>query len=71
MHTVKLKIDDSIYQNVMFMLSNLKVNGLEIEEEYVQEDWSHLESEIDKGLNSGICSNSHEEIVSEIKKKYA
>lgn len=70
MHTVKLKIDDSIYKNVMFMLSNLKVNGLEIEEEYVQEDWSHLESKIDKGLNSGMSSKSHEEIVSEIKKKY-
>lgn len=32
MHTVKLKIEDSIYSNVMFVLSNLKVKGLEIEE---------------------------------------
>lgn len=33
MHTVKLKIEDDIYQNVMFLLSNLKDKGLEIEEE--------------------------------------
>ncbi|MGB5919206.1 hypothetical protein [Arcobacter sp.] len=32
MHTIKLKIEDSIYKDVMFMLSNLKVKGLEIEE---------------------------------------
>lgn len=32
MHTVKLKIEDGIYNNVMFVLSNLKVKGLEIEE---------------------------------------
>lgn len=32
MHTVKLKMDDNIYHNVMFMLRNLKVKGLEIEE---------------------------------------
>jgi hypothetical protein len=33
MHTIKLKIDDSIYNYIMFLLKNLKVKGLEIEEE--------------------------------------
>ena len=30
MHTVKLKMEDSIYQNIMFILKNLLVKGLEI-----------------------------------------
>ena len=32
MHTVKLKMEDSIYSNIMFMLRNLQLKGLEIEE---------------------------------------
>jgi len=34
MHTVQLKLDDSIYDNVMFLLNNLKINlkGMEIKE---------------------------------------
>ena len=32
MHTVKLKIEDDIYQNIMFVLKNLKIKGLQIEE---------------------------------------
>ncbi|MGM0518906.1 MAG: hypothetical protein ACQERD_04605 [Campylobacterota bacterium] len=69
MHTLKLTIEDEIYHNIMFLLSNLNVQGLKIEE-VTYEDWSHLESEIEKGLNSGVSSNSHEEIVSKIKQKY-
>lgn len=33
MHTVKLKIEDDIYQNIMFLLNNLNLKGLEIKEE--------------------------------------
>ncbi len=32
MHTVQLKLDDSIYGNVMFLLNNLDLKGLEIKE---------------------------------------
>ena len=32
MHTVKLTMEDGIYQNIMFILKNLHVKGLEIEE---------------------------------------
>ncbi|MDQ7060701.1 MAG: hypothetical protein Q9M43_06035 [Sulfurimonas sp.] len=33
MHTVQLKIDNNIYHNVMFLLNNLKLEGLEIKED--------------------------------------
>ena len=33
MHTVQLKIDDSIYKNVMFLLNNLNLKGFSIKEE--------------------------------------
>lgn len=32
MHTVQLKLDDSIYENVMFLLNNLNLKGMKIEE---------------------------------------
>jgi hypothetical protein len=34
MHTIKLKIEDNIYKNIMFILRNLQLKGLEIEEIY-------------------------------------
>ncbi len=34
MHTVQLKLDDSIYSNVMFLLNNLNLKGLEIKEKF-------------------------------------
>ena len=70
-HTVKLTMEDNIYQNIMFLLSNLNVQGLKIEEEYDMDDLSHLEPEIDKGLASGISDKSHSDIVNNIKRKYA
>jgi len=30
MHTVKLRIEDDIYQNIMFFLNNLNLKGLEV-----------------------------------------
>ncbi len=38
MHTVQLKIDNSIYHNVMFLLNNLNLKGLEIKEDNSRED---------------------------------
>jgi len=32
MHTVKLIMEDNVYNNMMFMLNNLKIKGLKIEE---------------------------------------
>ena len=34
MHKVKLKMEDNIYKNIMFILQNLQLKGLEIEEIY-------------------------------------
>ena len=34
MHTIKLKMEDNIYKNIMFILQNLQLKGLEIEEIY-------------------------------------
>ncbi len=33
MHTVQLKIEDNIYQNIMFFLNNLNLEGLEVIED--------------------------------------
>jgi hypothetical protein len=70
-HTIKLNIQDSAFEKVIYFLNNLPKNDIEIiEEKTIQDDWSHLESEIDKGLNSGVSENTHEDIVSNIKNKY-
>ena len=54
MHTLKLNIEDSIFDKVVDFLQNLPKNEIEIivESKITQEDWSHLEKEIDKGINS-------------------
>lgn len=71
MHTLKLNIQDSVFDKVYYFLSNLPKNEVEIIEDKTVEDWSFLESEIDKGLDSGISDKSHEDIIKGIKQKYA
>ncbi|MEA3354027.1 MAG: hypothetical protein U9Q33_09455 [Campylobacterota bacterium] len=71
MHTLKLNVQDNIYNHIMFLLNNINSKVLEIVEDKVCEDWSHLESEIDKGIASGISDQSHEKIIASIKQKYA
>ena len=36
----------------------------------IQDDWSYLEKEIDKGINSGISKKSHTDIINNIKIKF-
>jgi len=48
MHTVKLKMEDSIYQNIMFILKNLHVKGLEIEEIKENETFSNTKTKVKK-----------------------
>lgn len=67
MHTVKLKVDNSIYNHVMFLLENLKIDSLEIEEI----DNKKLSKKIKKSLKSKIIDKSHDEIFDELTKKYA
>jgi len=72
MHTIKLKIEDSVFDKVIYFLENLPSNEVEIiEEKMIADDWSHLESEIEKGLNSPLSSKTHEEIFEDLKRKYA
>ena len=70
MHTIKLNIQDSVFDKVIYFLNNLPSNEVEIVEDTLIDDWSHLEIEIDKGLNSGISKKSHEDIIANIKSKY-
>ena len=48
MHVVKFKIDDKIYHNIMFMLKNLKVKGLEIEDEDEQKPAKNTKEQVQK-----------------------
>jgi len=70
MRTIKLHIQDKVFDKVMYFLKNLPKNEVEVVENDVSDDWSYLEIEIDKGLNSGISTKSHESIIKEIKKEY-
>jgi hypothetical protein len=70
MHTIKLNIQDSVFDKVFYFLNNLPSNEVEIVENTLIDDWSHLEIEIDNGLTSGISKKSHEEIINDIKSKY-
>jgi hypothetical protein len=67
----KLHIEDKVFDKVIYFLKNLPKNEVQIVEDIVVEDWSHLESEIEKGLNSGMSNKSHEDIIKDIKQKYA
>lgn len=71
MHTIKLHIEDKVFDKVISFLKNLPKNEVEIVEDIVVEDWSHLELEIEKGLNSRMNNKSHEDIIKDIKQKYA
>ncbi len=71
MHTLKLKIEDSVFDKVIYFLQNLPKHEVEIIDNIVDDDWSYLEKEIDKGLNSGVSTKSHKEITGSIKSKYA
>lgn len=71
MHTIKLHIEDKVFDKVISFLKNLPKNEVEIVENIVVEDWSYLELEIEKGLNSRMNNKSHEDIIKDIKQKYA
>lgn len=70
MHTVKLKVDDRVYNNVMFLLENLKIDGLEIAE-IDNKKVDKLSKKVEKSLNSKLIDKSHDEIFDELISKYA
>lgn len=71
MYTIKLHIEDKVFDKVIYFLQNLPKNEIQIVEDIVVKDWSHLELEIEKGLNFGMSNKSHEDIIKDIKQKYA
>lgn len=72
MHSIRLDIQDSAFDKVIYFLQNLPKSEVRIvEDKQVSDDWSYLESEIDLGLNSGVSKNSHSQIVDSLKRKYA
>jgi len=71
MHSVRLNIEDSVFDKVIYFLNNLPKNEVTIvESKQVADDWSYLESEIDLGLESGVSDKSHAQIVADLKRKY-
>ena len=71
MHTIKLHIEDKVFDKIMYFLKNLPKNEVRIVENSVIDDFSYLEQEIDVGLNSGLSNKAHEDIIKDIKQKYA
>ena len=71
MHTIKLHIEDKVFDKIMYFLKNLPKNEVRIVENSVIDDFSYLEQEIDVGFNSGLSNKSHEDIIKDIKQKYA
>jgi hypothetical protein len=72
MHSIRLDIQDSVFDKVLYFLQNLPKNEvLIIEDKQVADDWSYLEPEIDLGLDSGVSENSHSQIMNSLKRKYA
>jgi hypothetical protein len=71
MHSLRLDIEDSVFDKVIYFLQNLPKDEVEIvENSLIKDDWSYLESEIDVGIDSGVSNKSHNEIINNIKRKY-
>ncbi|WP_141046801.1 hypothetical protein [Aliarcobacter cryaerophilus] len=71
MRTIKLNIQDNVFDKVYYFLSNLPKSEVEIVEYSNEDDLSTLESEIKKSLNSKVLKKSHDKIFDELIKKYA
>ena len=70
MRTIKLNIQDNVFDKVYYFLSNLPKSEVEIVEYSNEDDLSTLESEIEKSLSSKVLKKSHDEIFDELIKKY-
>lgn len=71
MRSIKVEIQDSVFDKVIYFLKNLPRHEVAIvEDKQIQDDWSYLEPKIDLGLDSGVSEKSHGQIVDNIKRKY-
>lgn len=48
----------------------LTIEDKQIEHIFLDEDWSYLEDEIQKGLDSGKSGKKHREVFSQMMKKF-
>ena len=71
MRTIKLNIQDNVFDKVYYFLSNLPKSEVEIVEYSNEDDLSTLESEIEKSLNSKVLKKSHDKIFDELIEQYA
>lgn len=71
MRTIKLNIQDNVFDKVYYFLSNLPKSEVEIVEYSNEDDLSTLESEIENSLNSKVLKKSYDKIFDELIKKYA
>jgi len=42
MHTIKLKVEDSVYEHIMFLLNGLKSKGVVIETDEIKENDNNI-----------------------------
>jgi len=69
MHTLKIRLEDNVFEKVMNFLHKLPKHEVSILEDNVVE-LSEIEKEIQKGFDSGMSKKTHTEIIKEIKQKY-
>ncbi|MCX6053196.1 MAG: hypothetical protein NTZ60_11905 [Campylobacterales bacterium] len=79
---ITLTIEDKNVENIFlnefhsnkekfFEFIKLSFDSTKTKSESYDEDWSYLEDEIQEGIDSGMCEQSHDEIFDELIKKYA
>ncbi len=75
-----LNIEDKNLENIFLnefhsnkekFIEFIKLSFDSVRGKNTDEDWSYLENEIQEGIDSGICEQSHDEIWDELFKKYA
>jgi len=75
MQNVLISVEDSALDNVMYLLRNLSdvkiINNNVQEDITIDEDLCFLTPEIQKGFDSGVSNESHEEFMKRLKSKYA
>jgi len=77
---ITLKIEDKNVENIFLnefhsnqekFFEFIKLSFDNFKTKNAEDDWSYLEDEIQKGLDSGRSGKTHEEVFGELRKKYA
>jgi len=69
---LEIKVNDDYQKELLMILENLKGVMIDtISKKESIDDLGFLTTEIEKGLNSGVSSVSHDELFDRLKSKYA